>query len=307
MRLIDSAIKIYRQGGLHKLIVEVWVTLFVDSHVGQPIQSLLSAPLFEKLIMAPRLGYWPQIRQPRSFNEKVAHRKIFSRNNLYSTVADKWAVRDFVANEIGGGVLNEVYHVTDDPSSIPFESLPNEFVLKPNHLSGEAILIDGKEELNRESVLKKCDDWLNTKYSTTWNEYWYRDIEPKILIEKRLHGEEQDAPKDYKFYVFHGEVKYIHVDFGRFKNHTRTFYNSDWEKQDFRIEYPIGPDIECPDNFDTMVDVAESLGKEFDFARVDLYQLQTGQVIFGEITLAPGSGREPFHPTESDFKLGNLW
>jgi hypothetical protein len=71
--------------------------------------------------------------------------------------------------------------------------------------------------------------------------------------------------------------------------------------------YPLGPDVDAPDKLGEMIEVAEAIGAEFDFARVDLYNPNGEAVLFGEITIAPGSGHEGFTPTRRDFDLGSYW
>jgi len=138
-------------------------------------------------------------------------------------------------------------------------------------------------------------------------EYWYEKIGPKILIEERLSGADSDIPRGFKFFVFHGEVEYIQVDYGRFTNHTRRFYDTEWNPQEFKLMYPLGPKTSKPTCLDEMIDTAEALRKDFDFIRVDLYQTESLDVKFGEMTLAPGESAERFNPKEYDFKLGSLW
>ncbi|WP_254831406.1 ATP-grasp fold amidoligase family protein [Haloglomus salinum] len=307
MGKIESSIAAYKDEGLWGLAVEIWIHIFMRSPLSNILYSILPGALFEKLLMAPQLGYWSKIVEPRSFNEKVVHRKLFSENDLFPKVADKWAVRDYVAEKSNCDVLNEVYYVTDEPRSIPFESLPDEFVLKPTHLSGRINIVDDKQTENLDEIVSECEQWLSKTYRKTWNEDWYREIEPKIIVENRMRSEKYDAPPDYKFFVFNGQVEYIQVDVGRFENHKRIFYDKDWEAQEFRLTYPLAPEIEEPEQLDKMINVAEQLGHDFDFVRIDLFQPDSEKVVFGEITLAPGSGREEFIPTSADFELGSSW
>jgi hypothetical protein len=56
-----------------------------------------------------------------------------------------------------------------------------------------------------------------------------------------------------------------------------------------------------------MIEIANTLGEEFEFARVDLYHTSNNNIYFGEITLAPGAGTERFDPETQDFKMGAHW
>ncbi|WP_257969118.1 ATP-grasp fold amidoligase family protein [Vibrio parahaemolyticus] len=55
-----------------------------------------------------------------------------------------------------------------------------------------------------------------------------------------------------------------------------------------------------------MLKVARELSKEFSYARVDLYNV-SGQVYFGEMTFAHGSGLERFTTKAHDKWMGALW
>jgi hypothetical protein len=271
------------------------------------LKPLLGDELYLKLYMYMRLGYWPQIRPPRTFNEKILYRKLFSDNELFSIVEDKWRVRDYVADKVGEEVLADIYHVTDDPETIPFTELPASYVIKPTHMSGPIIFIDENEEPDRRSIKQSCQKWLDETYGERLEEYWYEQIKPRIIIEERLQDEEYGIPPDFKFFVFHGEVKYIEVDTDRHTDHKRRFYDTNWNPQEFELKFPLGPIISKPRKLREMINIAESLGEKFEFIRVDLYQINEHRVVFGEITVAHGSGGERFKPKIYDFEFGSLW
>lgn len=54
----------------------------------------------------------------------------YYRRPIMPSLADKYAVRKYVAGKIGHEFLNDLYGVWDDPPVIPFEALPESFVLK---------------------------------------------------------------------------------------------------------------------------------------------------------------------------------
>ena len=94
---------------------------------------------------------------------------------------------------------------------------------------------------------------------------------------------------------------------GRFKNHTRSVYNLEWELQEWNQgHFPNCPHLNKPDSFDEMINIATTLSEGFSHVRVDLYNVQ-GKIYFGEMTFSSGSGLEPFFPYESDLLLGELW
>jgi hypothetical protein len=271
------------------------------------VKRILPKVFHQKLLVYPEIRYWPDIRSPDSFNEKLLHRKLFTSDSRFSTVEDKYQIRKYVADRIGDHILPDLYHVTEDPSTIPFDQLPDAFVIKPSHLSGPIHIVDNKHNIDHRSIKNTCTEWLNQRHGTIRGEYWYEEIERKILIEERLCDDKTDIPLDFKFFVFHGQVEYIEVDIDRFSDHTRRFYDREWNPQEFELKYPVGRVIDEPKMLEEMITVAECLGADFDFIRVDLYQPNGERVVFGELTVAHGSGEERFTPQEYDFKLGELW
>ncbi len=306
MNKIRTLVDTHRGNGIKSSIRET-KDYFLARGGSKYSKTILGKRYHHKLYMYDRLGYWPEIKNPRTFNEKIMHRKLYTDNKLFSTVEDKWRVRDYIAGKVGDDILPEVFHVTDDPKTIPFDQLPEEYVIKPTHMSGPIIFIDEDEESDRSSIRQSCEKWLNTTYGTVKEEYWYSKIKPRIIIEERLKDDKYDVPPDFKFFVFHGNVEYIQVDTNRVTNHKRRFYDKNWNAQEFKLKYSLGPVIDEPNSLDKMINIAEKLGNDFDFIRVDLYKLNNDRIVFGELTVAHGSGGEQFKPQKYDFKFGSLW
>lgn len=297
----------FRDEGTLSVLKLVANHLLIHNPVSPYLKDILGKELHLKLFMYLRLGYWPQIREPRTFNEKVAHRKLYADNELFSLVEDKWRVRDYVAEKVDEDILPELYHVTDDPEDIPFDDLPETFVVKPNHMAGPIIFVEEDDSIDRREITTRCQEWLETTHNVMKEESWYWDIEPRVLFEEYLQNEANEIPPDYKFFVFHGQVEYVQVDLDRYTDHKRRFYDRDWNPKEFERGYPLAPEIEQPDTYDEMVEIAETLGEDLDFIRVDLYDLDGERVVFGEMTVGPASGVGDFEPEEIDYKFGELW
>lgn len=287
-------------------LINGWSYLFFWSSVAPLLKRILGAKLHHKLGMFPRVGYWPQISNPRSFNERIMHLKFHTADPTFARISDKYEVRDYVRELCGDELLVDLYHVTEDPTRIPFHDLPNEFVLKPTHGSGWVKIVTDKQSEDFGELTNLCTEWLSQRFDPLKEEYWYEDITPRILVEELLPSKVGEVPRDFKFFVFGGTVEYIQVDMDRFSGISRRFYTPDWEPQDFTRRYPLGPVIDEPTNLAKMISIAETLGQDFEFVRVDLYDTPKG-VKFGELTLAPGSGGSRFVPIEYDFILGTCW
>lgn len=217
-------------------------------------------------------GYALSLRNPKTFSEKVIHKKIYDRRNLLPLTADKYKVREYIKKILDDSYLIPLLHVTNNVETIPFKDLPKDYVIKANHGSGWNIIVrDGK--VDEEKVKKKCKTWLTSPFGLGKLEWAYHQIDTKMILEELLTDDEGKVPKDYKFFVFKGKCKMVQVDMDRFKNHKRSIFDENWKYLDASLKYPQGPKLEKPHNFKEMKQVAEKLGKEFDFVRVDLYSV----------------------------------
>lgn len=273
------------------------------------IKPIVSPIIYESINMYLRLGYWPNLRKPLSLNEKIVNRKIFSHNPIFGLVADKVQVRQYISEKIDNKILNEIYFIGEDPNLIPFESLPSKFVIKANHGSGWNIIVNDKSTINKNQIISKCNYWLSIKYSSFSKGYeaHYDSISPRIIVERFLESKNDKQILDFKFFCFHGCVKFIAVDTDKNIRQNRYIYDTNWNLVDFTWpNFPHDNFIEKPMEIKEMISIAETLAQDFDFCRIDLYLSKDG-VKFGEITISPGGGWDKISPKEWDFKLGELW
>ena len=267
-------------------------------------------PIWRKtIVMAISLGYWPKIKRPRTFNEKIAHLQLLEYDPRFQVLADKWEVRGYVSDVVGKQYLTEVFAVMSSVSELNLDKLPDRFVAKPNHLSGEIYFISDKRSLDYRDFVRTLNLWLSSTHGIFHGEYWYAQIPPRIIIEEWLSDNGQDVPSDIKFYVFHGRVEYIQIDLNRFSRHTKIIHTREWRELAVEYHLPHDPDtgLAKPARLDEMISVAEALGQEFDFVRVDLYCLDDSRIVFGEMTFNPNTGIGRFKPRKFDFEFGELW
>jgi hypothetical protein len=269
---------------------------------------VLSPVAYKSLRMRISLGYWPNIRNPRTFNEKIAHRQLFAPHPLAPLVADKWRVREYVATRGFGDILTEVHLVTDTPEAIPFDDLPERFVIKANHGSGLNIIVKDKSALDRAGTVRKCREWLGLKFGEASRNYesHYDGIKPLIVVERFIEEGNGNVPLDYKFFCFHGRARYVAV-MDRTASTTLNVYDSEWQHMGFTMSYPNGKPVPRPARFGRMVEIAESLCVGFDCVRVDLYAPDPETIRFGEITVNSAGGLARFTPREWDYRFGELW
>ena len=111
-------------------------------------------------------------------------------------------------------------------------------------------------------------------------ELHYRDINPKIIIEKFIENKGADDLYDYKFWCYNGKVKYIQFLSGRNLSGLKmAFYDKNWIKQDFYNNNEFDERVmPKPKSLDKMVELAEILSESFNYVRVDFYQLENGEI-----------------------------
>jgi hypothetical protein len=252
----------------------------------------------------------PRIRKPTTYSERILHRKFycpFPNSALYS---DKLRVRDYVADRVGDHVLNELYCAAQSPDEIDFASLPSSFAIKMNNGSSRNILVYDKTMADKSAIKRQLAAWLSQPFGFAEHETYYLEIEPHILVERLLSQDQrQSSPDDFKFQMFHGRCAYIrHVSGRGGSDKTVTCYTADWRPlPDSFLAYHEhrGKPIPAPPFLPEMLRVAETLSRDFDYVRVDLYNVNDG-VIFSELTLTPNGGLMRYRKA-LEYYLGMMW
>ena len=258
------------------------------------------------------VGYFPDLKNPKTFNEKINWLKLNYYNPIENLCCDKYEVKKYVEEKIGEEFIVPVYGVYNNVNDIDFTKLPNQVVFK-NTLSGGdsgVKIIKNLKESNIEELKYELNNLL-----FNWNNDGLcncliperRLIKERLIAEKYL-GALDDDLDDYKFYCFHGKFKLGYVDV-RIPNQKGKIYYFDKEWNLLPIKYinHLGdPSFfpQKPSNFDKMIEVAELLAKEFPFVRVDLYTVDN-KIYFGELTFKAGGGFNKFND-DWDLKLGEM-
>lgn len=243
-----------------------------------------------------------------SFNEKIQWLKLYDRRPEYSMMVDKYEVREYISNVIGNKYLIPLLGVYNNFDEIDFDTLPNQFVLKPNHTSGDVYICKDKTKIDYKTLQKEIKQWLKKRYYLVHREWPYKNISPKIICEKYMVDKTEDELKDYKLMCFNGEVKCTFVCSNRnsLTGLNIDIYDSDWNLMPF--ERPSHPNsgilVDRPRNYKKMIKYAELLSKDIPFLRVDFYEIN-GDLYFSELTFYPGSGLESFKPDSYNDLLGS--
>ena len=246
------------------------------------------------------------LKKPKYFGEKIQWMKIYGNLEQYGNIVDKYKVREFIKDKIGEEYLIPLIGVYDSEDEIDFNNLPNKFVLKVNHGSGYNIICSDKSKLDVNDTKKKLKKWLKEDYAEIKKEYQYKNVKRKIVCESFINDKNGEL-LDYKFFCFNGKVEFIKVDIDRYDGHKVNIYDKKWNLLPME-EYGMPNSnkiIEKPNKLQKMIEIAEVLSKEFNFARIDLYYVD-GTIYFGEVTLTPAGGVNPFKPLDMDLKYANM-
>lgn len=260
-----------------------------------------------KLLFRLKCGYKLDLNNPKTYNEKIQWIKLYDHNPLMQKCCDKYAVREYVESKGCGEILNTLLWEGFDPEDIPYDSLPDKFVIKVTHGSTFNIICTDKSKLDRADVNKKCNKWLKAKFLEAYGEWFYGIEKPRIIIEKFLEDGTEKL-RDYKVYCFNGVPGFIGVDSGDDSKgtHYKDIYDTDWNLMPgYEMAYPNGgKEIEKPEILDELLRCAKKLSEDFLHARTDFY-IVDGKVIFGEITFSNSAGFGKVVPKEFALKMGD--
>jgi hypothetical protein len=243
---------------------------------------------------------------PLRFTEKLFRRMIAlnrGENPEFTSLADKYLVRAYVANKVGEEYLIKLLWHGEDPSAIPFDSLPTEYVVKSNHACRQVIVVKGKAD--QSEIMNRLSVWLKSNHYWSNREHQYYHIKPRVILEEYLRNRDGSGLLDYRFWCFNGVPEVIQVD-----NHAHDinpFFDTKWNQLDLYYREGVSrPLVAKPVNLDQMMSIASRLSAPFDFVRVDLYNID-GKIYFGELTFTPVGGGLKLRPEGWDVKLGEKW
>lgn len=270
-------------------------TLFVFFKMS-PIKYIVPSRLWLIVQYRVRVNKRLNLKDPKTYNEKLQWLKIHDRKPKYTQWVDKFEVRKYIAKTIGEEYLIPLIGVWNKFEEIDFSRLPNKFVLKCTHDSGGVIICIDKNEFDVELARIKINRFLKRNYYYSGREWPYKNVKPRIIAEKFLEVEKNEIPKNYKLWTFSGRVEFINVHYIENKETKINIYNRNWKMQNFGMVYKNNLNIhhEKPKNIDKMIIFAEKLGANQEFLRVDFYEIHN-HIYFGELTLYPTSGFIKFH------------
>lgn len=255
------------------------------------------------------------LKNPQTLDEKIQYLKFhdYKDNPLVTQCADKWAVRDYIEKCGCSEILNELYGAYDTVDEIPWEKLPQQFVIKWNFGCGQNLICFDKSTLDIENAKKQLREWYKLKdtYYLRFSEMHYQGIKPKLVCERLIETEDGNLPVDYKCYCFHGKVDSVMLCYGRdAQGHGARFYffDRDWNLKRYNVagkEAPADFTVPKPEGIEQVFEYAEKISKPFPFVRADFY-LEKGKLTFGELTFTPCGGFDSGRLPETQLYFGSL-
>lgn len=273
--------------------------------------TFLPDKIYIKIVFRLEMGYPLNLKNPRTFQEKMQWLKLYNRKPEYTKMVDKAAVKDFVARTIGSEYIIPTLGIWNKFDDIDFRMLPDKFVLKTTHSGGGGgvIICRDKDTFNINEAKKTLEGSLKCDLYNQFREWPYKDVPRMIIAERLLEIPNKDDLTDYKIYCFNGEPYYIQVIQDRNTSETIDFFDLNWNHQEFcglneNISQSKNP-ISRPSKLKDMITIARKLSKGTVFIRVDLYFIED-KIYFGELTFYPAAGMGSFRPNIWNLRMGNL-
>lgn len=268
----------------------------------------ISPVIASKIIFFKTFRRRLNLRDPRTFNEKLMWLKLYEDDSQKTKCTDKYLVRDYVRKSGYSQTLIDLYKVYDKVEQINFDELPHSFVIKCTHGSGFNIICPNKDALDIEQTKLKLKMWMKTNYALLYVERHYSKITPRIIIERFL-GDKMNGkvPLDYKIHCFHGEPQIIEIVLNRGTSEQKhLMFNMNWEILScYSCCVNLNERINKPEKMDSMLEMSRKLSMGFTYVRVDLYFCDN-EVYFGELTFTPTACLDNYFIEDADIQMGKL-
>lgn len=269
----------------------------------QKLKNMIPDELYLKMQFKKAMGYSLDLKNPKTFNEKLQWLKLYDRNPEYTTMVDKYSVKKYIAKKIGPEFIIPTLGVWNSFDEIDFNALPNQFVLKCTHDSGGLIVCHDKSCLDMEAVRKKIETSLSNNFYHVGREWPYKNVPHRIIAEQYM----ADALRNYKQFGFDSVPRMTLVYSEHFTKDglKEDFYDEVWNHLDIQRSAhgkAVLP-IQRSKQYDLMKQLAAKISEKMSFVRIDFYEIDE-KLYFCEVTLCPANKFEGFKPEEWDLKLG---
>ncbi|AWQ47181.1 hypothetical protein B1A42_07490 [Serratia marcescens] len=287
-------------------------------YIAKKASKFLPWTIQDRFVFFQKLGYFPRIKNPLTFNEKVLFRKQYLMLDIkYTHLSDKLLVREYVRERIGDDYFVPLLYHTTSPDTLLNCSPQCDVMLKPNHGASMFRVVRAADyDVEKKEIVSLCKKWLQIDFSQVQREIHYKNIARQILVEKLL-GNGLIAPTDYKFHMFRNREDgfnfVLQIINERFTGVlSRTFYVNGFDK-------PFETGINSKENGEekSLYVIDKKLASEalrlscllaadFDYVRVDWY-IHDGCIYFSELTFTPAAGFGIGYGPHLDRLMGEFW
>jgi hypothetical protein len=262
--------------------------------------------LYLKIFYRLAMGEALNLKNPKTFTQKIQWLKLHNTNPLYSKMVDKFQVRNIITEMLGSEYLIPLLGVWSRFEEIDFSQLPPQFVLKTTHDSGNVIVCKDKETFDFSKARKKLTKALKTNYFFKSREYPYKHAVPRIIAEKYMFDETQEELTDYKFFCFNGKPELLQITANKGFEKSANYYDIEFDPLDLSTgSYPLNMELSKPENYSEMLKIAELLSQDIIHVRIDLYSIKS-RIYFGEFTFHNSGGIVNFSPPIWNQRLGDM-
>lgn len=266
-----------------------------------------------KLLYLFEMHYWPDLKHPKTFNEKLQWLKLHNRKAEYTTMVDKYAVKKYVADRIGEQYVIPTLGVWNSFDEIDFDQLPDQFVLKTTHGGGglAVVICKDKKTFDKHHAKQVLEKSLKSDIYLKYREWPYKNVPKRIIAEKFMADdsiENRGGLTDYKFFCFNGVADNVMVCIDRQIHDTKFyFFDKEWKLLPLNTRGKnTDPSFKLPkpECIEQMFELAGKLSEGVPFLRVDLYCIDN-HPYFSELTFFPDSGLDANLLPETDELFGD--
>lgn len=276
-----------------KKLYDLFLKLLPENRFGDNVVALITFLRAHKRLPTDKLILNDFLYRIKTTDEIINPLRVF--------ISDKEFVKIFVKAVVGDQYNVPTIKVLHTFEEVEKYAFPSDCCIKPTHLCGEVILRRNNSVVD----YAKIDQWFKNSHYQVNREANYKTLKHKVIVEPLVFG--SDNPNDYKFLCFNGRPGLIQVDIDRYGDHTRNYYDPEWNKMPFTLISNSIRDvtIDRPKNFDQMLTVARDLSSHFNLVRIDLYS-NGEECVVGEITNCHGNAWERFTPDSAELVASNM-
>lgn len=256
---------------------------------------ILSLVRYAVILRHPRLTYWywqldeskrlPNPAIPKTANDKFFWRKIFDRNDEFTTVSDKLRVNDWLIEK---GIYVDKAPVLwsgTDPATIPDEILASGVVAKVNHGSSTNIVLP-EAPSDRAAFNKQMLRYLRKPQGRKKLEWGYFNIQRKLFVEALI----PDLIAEFKIYTFGDRIERIQIVYdpcdggGKAVDVWLPDGQTGWRRFEGSPKITRNANRPWPSIAESALEISRTIGSHFDHMRVDLL-FDENQLWLGELTV----------------------